>query len=148
MCGNAPFSHFVHLLTPYLHLNPLATLAHEGRVQRLVAVGAGFVHPVAQAVGMGVVQLCERNVDIETFVVLVSAFVRLKYDTHCQDVENVLKSHMLLLHLVPDGVGCLYAAYYAVFESHCIQLFANGLGKLAVEDITFILCLLNLFLYA
>ena len=57
----------------------------------LVSVSAGLVNPVAQAVGVCVVQFCKRNVYVETFVVLVFALAWGEYYSHCKNVENILE---------------------------------------------------------
>ena len=132
VCGNTTFSNLVHLFTTYLHLNPLAALAHEGCVQSLVAVCAGLAYPIAQTVGVRVVELCKGNVYLETFIVLILSFAWCEYDAHGKDVIDVLKGDMLLLHLVPDGVGRFHTSDDVVFEAHGIELCAYGVGKLAV----------------
>ena len=120
VCGDTFLCHLVHLLASYLYLYPFAVCAHECGVECLVAVGPWLVHPVAQTVGMGVVQLCECYVYVEALVVLVTSFARIEYDTYCKYVVYILKCHMLLLHLVPDGVGRFYATYNPVFQPHGI----------------------------
>ena len=55
---------------------------------------------------------------------------------------------MLLLHLVPDGVGRLYTTDDVIFQPHCVQLLANRLCELVIKNIAFVLCLLDFLLYA
>ena len=55
--------YLVHTVGADLQFDPLALVGHERHVERLIAVGLGMVHPVAQAVGMAVVDLADSHVD-------------------------------------------------------------------------------------
>ncbi len=131
--GKAVLGDVVHAAAAYLHLNPFARLAHECGVEGLVAVGLLVVHPVAQAVGMGLVYGAGDVVDFEAFVRFVHAFRHFEYDADGQDVVDLLEGDMLRLHLRPDAVGFLDARLYFVLDACLVELLPDG-GRELVED--------------
>ena len=68
MGGKTLFGNVVHSFTTNLDFNPLPVVTHKGDVQGLVAVGFGMAHPVAQAVGVGLVYLGYGDVNVEAVV--------------------------------------------------------------------------------
>ena len=43
---------------------------------------------------------------------------------------------MLVLHLVPDGVGAFYAFLNLIFDTHPLKGFLDGSGKLCKQFVT------------
>ena len=66
--GKALLGNVIHAFTADLHFNPLPVVTHKGDVQCLIAVGFGMAHPVAQAVGVGLVYLGYGDVNVEAVV--------------------------------------------------------------------------------
>ena len=89
-----------------------------------------MVHPVAQAVRVWLVYLREGDVDVEAFIEFFRHRLGLEYDADGQDVVDFLEGDVLGLHLVPDRVGGLDACLDFIFQSHLVELCANGVGKL------------------
>jgi len=137
--GKALFGNVVHAFASDLHFYPLALVAHQGDVKRLIAVGLRVVHPVAQAVGMWLVNLRDSHIDAETFVRLGFQIGRVEDDAYGQDVVDFLERDVLGLHLVPDGVGRLDTGQDAVSDAHLVQFFADGCRELAEEFFAFLL---------
>ena len=73
MCCKALFSYVVHTVGTYLHFYPFALLAHEGIVERLIAVGLGITQPVAETFGVRGVDLCEGRINPVALVNFVLA---------------------------------------------------------------------------
>ena len=119
----------------YLHLNPLALLRHQRHVQSLIAVGFGMVHPVAQSVGVRLINLADGHVYLEALVDFLRTHLRRIYNAHRQDVIYLLEGDVLVLHLVPDGVGAFDACLEFVLYSHAVESLAYGSGELCEERI-------------
>ena len=147
MGGDSLLGYFVHSLASYLYLYPLAALAHKGGVQGAVSVGAGFVEPVAQTVGVGVVDAGDGVVYLEALVVLVVNVFWGEDYSYGKNVVYVLECDVLFLHFIPDGVGRFYAAYYVEFAPHFLEAVAYGGGKFGVEHVARLLGLFYLFFY-
>ena len=116
-------------------------------MQGLVAVGFGMAHPVAQAVGVRLVYLVDGHIDVETFVDLFLALFGLEDDTHGEDVVYLVEVDMLVLHLVPDGVGAFHPCLDVVFQSHLVECLTYRGCKVGEEFIARCLCVGQFFLY-
>ena len=125
--------HLVHAVGAYLDLNPVSLLRHERDVQGLVAVGLGVVEPVAQPVGVALVDFRDGDVDVEALVDLLLARTRGEDDAHGEDVVDLLERDVLVLHLVPDGVGGFYTLLDGVLDSHLLQLDLDGHDELVEQ---------------
>ena len=132
--GKALLGYLVHAAAAYLHFDPLPLAAHERHVERLVAVGLGMAHPVAEAVGVWLVEAREQGVDLEADVHLVLPLLRLEDDPHGHQVVDLLEGHVLRLHLVPDGVDRLHAVLDFVAQPLPVQGPAYG-GREAHEGL-------------
>ena len=146
VCCKSLFCHLVHMVGAYLHLNPLALLRHQRHVQSLIAVGFGMVHPVAQSVGVRLVYLAYCHVYLEAFVDFLRTHLRRIYNAHSQDVVYLLECDVLVLHLVPDGVGAFDACLEFVLYSHTVESLAYRSGELCEERIALRLCVGELVL--
>ena len=98
-------------------------------MQGLVAVGLGVVDPVAQAVGVALVNLVERHINLETLVNLIFPLLGREDDAYGENVVNLLKGDVLVLHLAPDGVGAFDACLDVVLEAHLVERVADGGGE-------------------
>ena len=134
--GEALFGHVVHPLTAYLHLYPLAVVAHKGDVQGLVSVRFRMAYPVAQAVWMRFVNLGNGHVNVEAVVQFLFQVAWGENDAHGQQVVNLLEGHMLGLHLVPDGVDGLDTCQDMILQSHLVQFHPYGSGKFLEHLVT------------
>ena len=133
--GKPLLGYFVHAVRAYLYLYPPSLLRHQGDVQGLIAVGFWVVEPVAQPVWVALVDFGDGDIDVEALVDLLLALVGGEDDADGQDVVNFLKSHMLVLHLAPDGVGCLHALLDGIFDAHLLEGILDGRCEL-VEQLT------------
>ena len=112
-----------------LHLNPLALVRHQRNVQSLIAVGLRMIYPVAQTVGVRLVYLVDSHVYAEALVNLLRAKLRSVDYAHGEDVVYLVERNVLVLHLVPDRVGALYARLNLVLYAHTVERLAYGFGK-------------------
>ena len=94
-----------------------------------------MAEPVAQTVGVTLVDLADGHVDIKALVDLLLRDMGREDDSYGKDVVDLLKRHMLGLHLVPDGVGALHTCQDLVVHTHLIQRLADGLGELLEESL-------------
>ena len=131
--SKALFGYFVHAVGTYLHLNPSSLFRHEGDVERLIAVGFRMREPVAQAVGVRLIDFRDGHIDVEAFVDFLFALVGGEDDAHSQNIVNLVEGDVLVLHLVPDGVGRLYALLNLIFHTHLAQRLLDGRCKLVEE---------------
>ena len=102
-------------------------------MQGLVAVGLRMVEPVAQSVGMRLVYLTDGDVNVETFPDFLLALFGSEYDAHGKYVVYLFEGDMLVLHLVPDGVGAFHPFLQCVFDAHLVESLLDGLCKLVEE---------------
>ena len=113
----------------------------------LVAVCLRVVEPFAEAVGVTLVNLRQRDVDVETLVYLLVEICRCEDDANGKDVVNLVEGNVLCLHLVPDRVGTLHSLYELVFQSHVVKSLADGGGEFLEQFVALSGGVLELFLY-
>ena len=99
-----------------------------------------MVHPVAQSVGVRLVYLAYCHVYLEALVDFLRTHLRRIYNAHRQDVVYLLEGDVLVLHLVPDGVGAFHACLQFVLYAHAVESLAYGSGELCEERIALCLC--------
>ncbi len=121
MSRKALLRNVIHTIGANLHLNPSTLLRHHRGVQRLIAVSLRMVDPVAQAIRMTLVDLVQGNINLETFIDLILPVLGDEHNTHGEDVIDLLKRHVLILHLAPDGVGALDACLDMIGEAHLVE---------------------------
>ena len=92
-----------------------------------------MVEPVAQSVGVRLVYLADGDVNVETFPDFVLALFGREDDAHCKNVVYLLEGDMLVLHLVPDGIGAFHPFLQCVFDTHLVESLLDGLCKLVEE---------------
>ena len=105
--GHSPFGDVVHALRADLHLDPYAVGAHHRRVQRLVTVGFRGVDPVAQAVGLGRVDVRDRGIDLVTLRLFRREGQRFEDDADGEQIVDLFERNLFALHLHPDRVDAL-----------------------------------------
>ena len=137
VCGKTLLGDVVHAVGADLHLNPLPVLAHKRVVERLIAVGLGVGHPVAEARGVRLVDIGQCGIDIETFAALHGSVFGREDDADGQEVEDFVEGHVLVLHLHPNGVGTFDAFLYRVARAHLVERGANGRGELGNDVVEF-----------
>ena len=147
MCGKALFCHFVHSFRAYLYLNPSALLAHQSYVQSLISVGLGVVDPVAQTVGVRLVDLAYRHIYVEAFVDFLFTFLWLEDYSYSQNVVNLVEAYVLVLHLVPDGVGAFHPGFYFIFKSHPVESLLYWTCKVVKQTVERRLCVCQFRFY-
>ena len=118
MGGKPLFGNLIHTVRTDLHLYPSSLFRHQGDMQCLVAVSLWMTQPVTQAVGMRLVNLRDGNIDVEALVDLLLPFVGCEDDADGKDVIDLFEGDMLVLHLVPDGVRCLYTFLDLILDTH------------------------------
>ena len=138
--GKALLCDVVHPVRSYLYLYPLSLLRHQRGVESLVAIGLGMVDPVAQPVGMALVDLVEGYVNLEALVDFILPVFGNEDDTHSEDIVDLLKRYVLVLHLAPDGVGALDARLDVVLKSHLVERLADGCREIVEYLLSVRLC--------
>ena len=140
------FCYLVHAVGANLYLNPASLLTHQGNVECLVSVGLRMVQPVAQTVGMALVNLADGYIYVETFVHLVGAHLRRHDDANSQNVVDFIEGNVLVLHLVPNGIRALDTCLDLVIHAQLIQFFTDRSGELCKEGVAlrFSICKLML----
>ena len=134
--GKSLLGYLIHAVRAYLNLYPSALFRHQCHVECLIAIGLRMREPVAQTVGVRLVNLRNRHVYLEAFVDLFLAVVGGEDDAHGQDIIDLLEAYVLVLHLVPDGVGALDAFLYLVFDAHSFKGCFDRRGKLCKQLVT------------
>ena len=68
------------------------------------------------------------------------SFLRNKDDSDGQYVVDFLEGHVLVLHLVPNGVRAFHARFDLILNAHAVERLANGSRKAGKQLITLLLC--------
>ena len=105
-------------------------------MQSLVAVRFGMVHPVAQTVGMALVNLADCHVNLEAVVDLLFRRLRPVDDPYGKNIIDLLEGDVLVLHLVPDGIRALHARLDFIPESHLVKFGTDRSRELCEKRVT------------
>ena len=84
---------------------------------------------------MALIYLADSHIDVETFVDLVAAFLRGEDDANSKDVVYLVEAHVLVLHLVPDGVWAFDTCLDLILYTHLVEFFPDGSSKLCEEGV-------------
>ena len=85
---------------------------------------------------MTLVNLRDGDINLEAFVDFFLAFVRGEDDANSKDIVNLVKGNMLVLHLAPNGEGCLDTLLDFILDTHLLQGVFDRIGKLVEELMT------------
>ena len=110
----------------------------------LIAVCLGVGEPVAQTIGVRLVDLRDGHVDVEALVDLLFSDARGEDDAYREDIIDFLEGNVLVLHLVPDRVGGLYSFLDLILDAHLLQRVLDGVGELGKQFVARHLCRLQL----
>ena len=143
VCGDTSLRHSIHSLGAYLYLHPATSTCRYGGVQRLVTILLWDGHPVTHTLWVGGVAVAHHRIyrPAELLLQLLGAV-----DNHTQreDVVNTLEAHILLAHLVPDGIYRLGAALDVVVEVwHLLESLLDRLQEACDECLSLALGLLQ-----
>ena len=105
-------------------------------MQSLITVGLRMVHPVAQTVGVTLVNTTDGYVDIEAIVHLFLAFLGLEDNSYGQNIVYLIECNMLVLHLTPYRIRALDACLDLIIIAHVIQHLTYGISKVFEERVT------------
>ena len=108
-------------------------------MEGLIAVGLWMIDPVAKTVGVTLVDLVERDVNLETLVHFLLPLQGDKDNAHGQDVIDFLKCDVFVLHLRPNGIWSLDACLDGIFESHLVECLTDGSRKIVKEFVAVLL---------
>ena len=112
MRGESPLGDLLHALRADLHLGPNTVGPHDRRVERLVPVRLRNVDPVADTVGLRLVDVRHERIDVPALRFLGNQRRGLEHDTDREYIVDLLERNVLALHLRPDRVDRLDAARY------------------------------------
>ena len=70
MSRQSVFGNFIHALSTDLHFNPFVLWPKYSDMQTLVAIALRYAEPIAQALGVGLVHVCDDRVDLPTLHLL------------------------------------------------------------------------------
>ena len=110
-------SHLIHAVAADLHFYPSTLLTHQGDMECLVTISLRMVEPVAQTVGMTLVYLADGYVDVEAFVHFIFSYLRSENDANGENVIDFVERHVLVLHLVPNGIRTLDTCLDLIFHA-------------------------------
>ena len=113
--GHAVFRDLVHLPGPDLNLKGIAVVAHNGGVERLVAVGLGSADIVLEPAQYGLVNIVDNAQNV---VAVAHVF---HHYPEGEQVEDLVDGLVLVEHLPVDGIGVLHAAVYDVLDAQLVQ---------------------------
>ena len=125
MSSKSLFSNFVHTVRTNLNLNPLTLFRHKCYVQSLVAIGFWVVHPIAQSIGVALIEFTNCYINLETLVSLVLSFFRFKHYSNSQNIVYFFEWNVLCLHFVPNRIWTFHTRFYLVFQPHLVEFCTN-----------------------
>ena len=91
---------------------------------------------------MQTVPLGEEGVNLPAAQRLGVVIVVVEHHSHRIDIVNVVKSQLLALHLLVDGIGALYACLNLILEAGGVELLPHGSHKLVNDALTRLAALL------
>ena len=146
MAGKAVLRYVIHAFGADLHLHIRSFLILDGDVQALVAVGLGIGHPVPQASGIGLIFFRHEGIHppAEVLFQLVVLPVAVYDEADGEYVENALERHVLLHHLLPDGISGLGAHLQLVPDALGVQFGLERLDELRHQFLAVLLPRLQL----
>ena len=116
-------------------------------MESLISISLRMREPIAQTIGMRLIQLCDSHIYTEAFINLIFWFWRFKYDTHSKDVINLVEGNVFITHLIPNGIRRLYTHLYNILTTHGIECLTNWIGKLSKKLVTLFLRMSKFFAY-
>ena len=114
MLGNV-----VHALGTYLYLHPLVFRSQHGGVQALIAIALRHGEPVAHTLRVRLIHVGDDGEHLPALLVF-HLTRHIEDDTDGEEVIYALKTAVLLLHLLPDGVDALCSALHVVLQSSLV----------------------------
>jgi len=75
----------------------------------------------------------DHAVDIPTEVLLILKGIRFHNDPDGEYIIDLVKGDVLCLHLIPDGIDRLHAAFQFIGDLGLIHVRDDGLGELIDE---------------
>ena len=97
-------------------------------MQTLIAVGLGHRQPVAHTFGVGLIHVGDDRVGLPALHFL---FFQggVEDNADGEKVVDALEATLLFLHLLPDAVDALGAAFHMKFQARSLQLLLDGADK-------------------
>jgi len=128
--GSHPlFGQLIHAAGPDLHLDPFLVRTHDSGMQRLIAIRLGDGDPVAHPLRIGLVLIGHHRIDRPAIGLFILR-CRVKDHPDGKKIVYLIKSDLLLLHLVVYGENRLGPGLHLEPESPGLQFFLDGLHKL------------------
>ena len=97
-------------------------------MQGLIAVGLWNGNPITQSIGVGRVEICDHTVSAPRIAFLLLR-LGVEHNADGENVVDVLKGDLLLLHLVPDAGNGFGPAFDGKFETFLGECFFDGRSK-------------------
>ena len=133
----------VHAPTADLHFHPASAGAHHGGVQAFIAVRFRQADPVAQAIGVGLVEVRYNAVHFPAVGLLQFLFA-IHDDADGEHIVHLFEGDVFLLHLVVDAMHALWPPFDLVPEAFVVQGFLDRQYEAADEALAHGLALLQL----
>ena len=146
MSSQAVFGNVVHALGTYLYLHPFLFRAQYGDVQTLIAIAFRYRKPVAHTTWVALIHVRDDTEHLPAFL-LFPFGCRVYNDTYGKEVKDAIDIHLLLLHLLPDGMNALGASLHMEFQSSLEQLLLYRFGETGYIGIPALLGGIQFLLY-
>ena len=110
VCGQPVFGYLVHAFGPDLYFDPFVLRAEHRDVQAFVSVALRDTQPVAEALWVGLVAVCDEAVCLPALLFFFLAG-GVDDDAYGEEVIDAFEGAVLLLHLLPDGMDAFSPAF-------------------------------------
>src|SRR3712207_210925 len=95
-----------------------------------------MVHPVTQTVRMALVNLADGNVNLEAIVDFLLSALGSVDDADGKNIIDFLKCHVLVLHLIPNGIRAFHTCLELILEAHLVKFLTDGGSELLKKRVT------------
>ena len=124
MCSQSVLGNIVHSFCTNLHLNPFLFRSENRDVEAFVAVALGHRKPVAHTFRVALVHIGNDTEHLPALHLLAFRW-RVEDDANGKEVIDAIHIHMLLLHLLPDGMDALRAAFHMVVQTCSLEFLVE-----------------------
>ena len=118
----------VHALGSDLYLYPFVFRTQYGGMQTFITVALRHAEPVAHTLWVWLIHVGDEGKGLPALHILFLSWC-IEDNTDGKEVVYPLEGALLLLHLLPDRVDTLGAAFHVIFQTGSIELLLDWLDE-------------------
>ena len=118
----------VHALGSDLYLYPFVFRTQHSGMQTFITVALRHAEPVAHTLWVWLIHVGDEGKGLPALHILFLSWC-IEDNTDGKEIVYTLEGALLLLHLLPDRVNTLGAAFHMIFQTGSIELFLDWLDE-------------------